>query len=414
MASAPSPVAGNVARAWSSQARIPELDGLRGVAILLVVLYHYVALSGGAAPGTALYAFQQHFAIGWAGVDLFFVLSGFLIGGILLDARSSGTYFSTFYARRVFRIMPLYYFWIALYFMFVLGPFRSLSALLAHNSEHWSDVPLYVLFAQNSVKIIHGDFGTAWLGPLWSLAVEEQFYLVMPLLVRFVPIRRLVPLLFALLIAAPITRMLAILGGHHAAQYLLTPCRADALSLGVLVAIAWRNERWKCLFARHRTVFYFAFAVLSFAVLYLAIWKPSQYSWTMAVWGFSAVDEFMAGLLIIALIAPRGLLGTICRWGFLVEIGRISYCLYIVHEAVNLLLHVALLHKIPDFGNWRSIVLTLLAALTSIGIARMSWVFLEQPILRHARRFRFMPSPSASTTESAKILRGVEPLLSRR
>jgi peptidoglycan/LPS O-acetylase OafA/YrhL len=98
-----------------AKTRIPELDGLRGIAILLVLFYHYVSIP----PGQISTQFPQTiFAIGWSGVDLFFVLSGFLIGGMLLDVRESPNYFKTFYGRRFYRIVPLYYLSIAAYFGF--------------------------------------------------------------------------------------------------------------------------------------------------------------------------------------------------------------------------------------------------------------------------------------------------------
>ena len=109
------------------KSRIPELDGLRGIAILLVLLYHFVS-----NPRIEPPLFHGLFAIGWSGVDLFFVLSGFLIGGILLDVRESPNYFRTFYGRRFYRIAPLYYLWIGAYF--VLAPFWS-------NRIAWRSIP---------------------------------------------------------------------------------------------------------------------------------------------------------------------------------------------------------------------------------------------------------------------------------
>ena len=132
--------------------RIPELDGIRGIAILLVLLYHYVSIPPGGPPAPLL---QRLFAVGWCGVDLFFVLSGFLIGGILMDVRESRHYFKTFYGRRFYRIMPLYYLWIGIYFVTV--SFWS-------NPETWRAIPIYVLFLQNSAKTNHSALGTAWLG----------------------------------------------------------------------------------------------------------------------------------------------------------------------------------------------------------------------------------------------------------
>jgi peptidoglycan/LPS O-acetylase OafA/YrhL len=105
-----------LAKEYSGARRWPELDGLCGGAILMVFLLHYVTDSRTHEGNFGLlYHFAQIFRLGWSGVDLFFVLSGFLIGGILLDARSSSNYFQTFYTRRIRRILPIYYVWIALY-----------------------------------------------------------------------------------------------------------------------------------------------------------------------------------------------------------------------------------------------------------------------------------------------------------
>jgi peptidoglycan/LPS O-acetylase OafA/YrhL len=132
------------------QARIPELDGLRGFAILSVVSIHYFYDPGAKLP-RLLHYFQNLFALGWTGVDLFFVLSGFLIGGILLEARTSSNYFKTFYARRFFRIIPVYYLWIVCFIVLVVvgGPFSQLDTqsgqLPSINWEIW----VHFLFLQN-------------------------------------------------------------------------------------------------------------------------------------------------------------------------------------------------------------------------------------------------------------------------
>jgi peptidoglycan/LPS O-acetylase OafA/YrhL len=388
--------------------RIPELDGLRGMAILFVLLFHYVYFAnvenGVAPPSNGFVAHgQQLFAMGWAGVDLFFVLSGFLIGGILLDARSSPRYFGTFYARRFYRIIPLYYLWIGVYFLLVLGPFHGPTALLSGNLEKWTSVPIYFLFLQNSVKIAHATFGTAWLGALWSLAVEEQFYLVMPLAIYFLSRRRLVQLLFLAVVGAPVVRVAVahFVPAHPAAQYVLTPCRADALAMGVLLAIGWREERWKAAFLRYRTTIYAVSLFLLVGVVYLALWKPSQYTPTMAVWGFSCVDAFFASLLAIAVMVPSGMWAYVCRWRFLAELGRVSYCMYVIHSAVNLLCHVILAHQTPRFLGWPSAGVTALAALLSYGLACLSWTFFENPLLKRGHAYQYFPRSSA--TASARV-----------
>ena len=149
--------------------RIPQLDAVRGIAVLVVMLHN----SG---------AFPRLFAHGWMGVDLFFVLSGFLISGILLDTKQSESYFNNFYIRRCLRIWPLYY--SALVFMFVLVPFlrpSEASAIFASRSSPWWAFPL---FLQNFL-VPSPTGATGLLGVTWSLAVEEQFYLVWPWVIRY-------------------------------------------------------------------------------------------------------------------------------------------------------------------------------------------------------------------------------------
>ena len=380
-----------------SQARIPELDGLRGLAILLVLLYHYVTLSGGAAPGTPLYAFQQCFAIGWAGVDLFFVLSGFLIGGILLESRESPLYYQTFYARRFFRIIPLYGLWVAMFFVLVLLSFPGFPALIADNPEQWSDARFYFSFLQNSFKIPHGTFGTAWLGALWSLAVEEQFYLVMPLAVRLVSRRRLVHLLCLTIAMAPVLRMAvrAYVPQHGAAAYVLTACRADALAIGVLLACVLRDAQWRSRLLRCAKLAYAVFPLFLIGGGYIVLAHLSQYSSAMSLWGFSFLGIFFVSLLALAVVHPQGSWAWFCRWPFLAQLGRVSYCVYVIHETVNLLVHLLTRGAVPAFNSVPSIAVTLLAAVLTFAIAQLSWKFFEYPLLRKGYGFKYTPPEKA-------------------
>jgi peptidoglycan/LPS O-acetylase OafA/YrhL len=273
---------------------IPELDGLRGAAIVLVLFYHYCYLTDLAQPPNLFTRLGRSFGLGWAGVDLFFVLSGFLIGGILLDARTSPLYFKTFYARRFFRIVPLYYLWIGIYFVLTLSRFSIYLKQVGGVPEEFSIVPIYALFVQNMTRNLHSSFGTAWLAALWSLAVEEQFYLFMPLAVRFLTRRRLSLLLLTAVFGSPIVRILVFrVSTAHAIQYMLAPCRADALSMGVLLAIGWRNEVWKARVLNHRKALFGVTLLLFSAVVYIGYAAPSSpYSFTMTVWGFSTIDCF--------------------------------------------------------------------------------------------------------------------------
>jgi peptidoglycan/LPS O-acetylase OafA/YrhL len=273
-----------------STKRMPELDGLRGIAILMVFLLHYIAEShthdGNFGP---LYRFAQIFRLGWSGVDLFFVLSGFLIGGILLDSRSSAHYFKPFYTRRLHRIAPVYYAWISVFGVvgFVVSKWGP--SYVAELGTASVPVWVYYPFLQNLMFKSLSEFTRYWMGPTWSLAVEEQFYLVSPWLIRFLSLRRLTQFLIACVIGAPVLRYVlyphspGILGMY----YVLTPCRADALALGMLAAVAWRT-RARAWLAQHISYVKVASGVLLLGALAMVKWMPApgnaieaamQYSW---------------------------------------------------------------------------------------------------------------------------------------
>ncbi len=174
-----------------STRRIPELDGLRGLAILLVLVWHFGYLFASAGSSRWLYYVKDSMTMFWSGVDLFFVLSGFLIGGILLDARESPNYFKTFYTRRSFRIIPVYALLVVTFYVCVsLGlPARIAgSSAVFGATAPWYE---YATFTQNIGYATGQPSQSLWLSTTWSLAVEEQFYLLLPAVVYFVPRRRL-------------------------------------------------------------------------------------------------------------------------------------------------------------------------------------------------------------------------------
>src|SRR5208337_5027606 len=155
--------------------KLHSLDGLRAIAIILVFFHHLKGL----IPVTSLpvYYLRWYVGLGWMGVDLFFVISGFLITGILMDTRTAGNYFSGFYARRILRIFPVYY----LLLISVI-----VAETLLNNPRVTNSLPLpadrwlYFCYLMNWLKLWKGQYGENYLGHCWSLAVEEQFYLVWP------------------------------------------------------------------------------------------------------------------------------------------------------------------------------------------------------------------------------------------
>ena len=374
-------------RAAAQQTRIPQLDGLRGIAVLLVVLYHFVPSMGLAGIGL-----QRSFHFGWCGVDLFFVLSGFLIGGILLDANESPSYFRTFYFRRFYRIFPLYYIWIFFYAVLAAGAFSHLPASIAVGWPGARPMVVYALFLQNLVHKDLSGIAAAWLGPLWSLSVEEQFYLVMPLAMRFLPKRRLVLLLVATIMLAPVGRALAYAWIHSsAAWYVATPFRADALAMGVLLAIALRNERWKARLVRSRRPIYGMFALLGCGVFSLAVWNPATEMRARAVWGFSCLDAFFAVIMLLALLRPRGWWSSFCQRGFLRNAGGVSYCVYIIHFAVLEICQEIIVFRFREWPVFAHLAGVLVAGLATWAIAKASWRYLESPMIRRGHEYGYGP-----------------------
>jgi peptidoglycan/LPS O-acetylase OafA/YrhL len=370
------------------QGRIPELDGLRGMAILLVLVGHYFAVPG---TGAASLLNGYWFRLGWTGVDLFFVLSGFLIGGILLGARDSPNYFKTFYARRFFRIIPLYYAWILIYAVLSVLGWNFLSMRIGSVQKIDISILAHFLFLQNFHEFLKGTVSFWWFSSTWSLAVEEQFYLVAPLLVRYLPKRVLALVLVLVTFAAPILRFLIRNGFSEGPwlAYRLMPCRADSLAVGVLAALLWNNPKARAWLETHALILYGLFAALFAGVAYLWRWHSDPLLLLTQTAGYTWLALFFAVLLLLVLSRRASLLSAFMRLGFLREIGGVSYCIYIIHTAVFLFCHQLLLHALPVVTDGKAAAVTFLAALTTYAIAKLSWRFFELPLLRRGHAFQY-------------------------
>ena len=207
--------------------RVTELDGIRGVAILLVLIWHYVNRQIGASSVGILPYLKLATNVTWSGVDLFFVLSGFLIGGILFDHRTSVNYFRVFYVRRAVRILPLYFAVVGLFLLLSQSASRAYDWLFANALPAWT----YLTLTQNYYLYSFAQ-AAHWLDLTWSLAGEEQFYLALPLLIRFTAPSLVTPMLVVLIGLGPVMRFWV--GGLGAYTYAF--CRTNALLLGVLIA----------------------------------------------------------------------------------------------------------------------------------------------------------------------------------
>ena len=376
--------------------RIPELDGLRGMAILLVIICHYVGNAEHAPLGFWIHRALSALTVGWSGVDLFFVLSGFLIGGILLDARNAPHYFRAFYMRRVFRILPLYYAWT---FLFGVLAVAALWFAPGRTPLTWHDlqqVPLHLLFLQN-LWIGMPPWPWIWFVVTWSLAVEEQFYLVVPLLIRFVSLRTLVPLLVALICAAPALRFAIYRwSGNPFAASMPMPSRADALSWGILLAAAWRQPAFRGFLESHQRLLKAVLLLLLAGVAALLWWLAHPAGALTLTIGISWLAIFYSGLLLVVLSQTTGRLAAVMRWAWLRKLGVVSYCVYILHDAFNQIAHRVLLHAVPGIYDLRGVGVTLLALGLTLGIATLSWRYFEKPMIRRGHGYDYEGANAAA------------------
>ncbi len=341
-------------------AYIPELQGLRGLAVLAVVLYHcHPLLVGTPVHYPSLW--------GWAGVNLFFVLSGFLITTILIEARHRPHYFRNFYARRALRIWPVY---LLLLVVCYSVPRWFLGDTLAHQT-HWKTLLAYALFLQN---LRHTALpGT--LGPTWSLAIEEQYYLLWAPLVRFLGNRRawLAALLFAVLVGSPLLRM----NHPHWLNPTHTLIHLDGIALGSLLALALFSLRWSRRF----------WLAIGIATAALGLWATATIAAGTAFLD-SSLALLFAGVVLCAIASTgaRNPLAVLLRRGPLAYYGKISYGLYMTHILVFVYFG-SFNARLDPMGTTGNLIIVALRLAASTLAATALWYGFESPILKLKRRF---------------------------
>lgn len=295
---------------------MPELDTLRGVAVLMVVFFHGFGFLIGPYNLSQFHGFAKYFVamtwLGWMGVNLFFVLSGFLITGILLDTRDSSGFYSRFYFRRALRILPVYY--------LVLLALPLLS-VIPHFPRHvgWPFVGLSFVYCANLVYL----FGIPLqYGPLWSLAVEEHFYLVWPTVVKAFSRRVLIAIAILIILLSPVIR------GYAREMPGVTWQNLDGLAMGALLAIGARV-------GARRTLRNSAVACLGGSILASLVGLPfhvyQSSTWVGNAFKTTIVDLFFLGVLMFFLLIGTSQFAYLVRIRWLKFFGFISYGLYLVH-----------------------------------------------------------------------------------
>jgi peptidoglycan/LPS O-acetylase OafA/YrhL len=382
--------------------RVAALDGLRGVAIALVVIFHFFLATSAISTSRADDVVTKITGAGWTGVDLFFVLSGFLITGILLEAKSSlAPYFRTFYARRFLRIFPVYYGFLA-FLLFVLPLVQTLEPSLLEESRRiqgW-----YWTYLANIRIAIDGgarnDLLETW--HLWSLSIEEQFYLVWPALVLLLSRKQMLWLSAGCIFGALALRIGMRAGDvHPMIVYTLTPARLDALAAGSLLALVARDPAMLREFARYAWP---AAAAAGTLVIALFAWHRefSPFEASVQTAGFSALVVLFAALLLkTSQAAPGSVVHGMMTPSWLRALGRYSYALYVVHWPVAVIINRQwnIAEEAPEaFGSALPgrLLFFALAFAISYAIAFASWHLFEKQFLRLKERFPYRSAPEVA------------------
>jgi peptidoglycan/LPS O-acetylase OafA/YrhL len=371
---------------------LPALDGIRGMAILLVILHH--ALHGwGPAQSLPERLVQRVLSHCWVGVDLFFVLSGFLITGILLDTRGRKNYLGSFYPRRMLRTFPLYY--ATIFVCFVLLPalpipgIEGLRDLSTRQGWFWLHVSNFYNLSHNIVRMDGPQIG--WMSTFWSLAVEEHFYLIWPLIVWCAP-RRLPRICLGLLGGVLLLRIaLTAQGCEFQYIYNNTFTRLDGMLLGSLVAGLHREEGGLRPYLRpFRILLGICVAGLGLVVAFDGR-IPGLYPFCAQTIVFTFIAGAFASGMVLVLAAPaRSRVRDFLSGRFLQACGKYSYAMYILNIPLILLFNQVV--GTADRPLLGSRILGMSAAAiwgiaASLAAAWVTWNLLEKHCLKLKRYF---------------------------
>jgi peptidoglycan/LPS O-acetylase OafA/YrhL len=358
--------------------RVPVLDGVRGLAVLLVVAYHTLHVGETATGAAVMNGLRSPL---WAGVDLFFVLSGFLITGILLDTRERPHYFRNFYVRRTLRIFPLYYG--VLFAILVVAPLalttlhrplpEFLQVLLPRQAWLWS-------YMQNWLQA-RGAHNLPGFGHFWSLAIEEQFYLFWPFVVWTLTPKRLLRVCIGAAVGGLALRtslMLTGVAGEWAVRH-MTITRVDTLLIGAALAVAIRDDRLRARVVKAAPVALLA-AITPLVAIYL--FTGGADLWVATI-GFTLTALTAASIIAINLERP------LLDRAFLRFLGKYSYAIYVFHLPIAVAVHDKLnaTFRAPSAAIPVAFAAFAVTLASSIAVAWVSWRVWESPWLSLKERF---------------------------
>jgi len=376
----------------SSHERLLPLDGVRGFAILIVVL-HNAGWIAGESEQFLLKLAGAGTAAGWVGVQLFFVLSGFLITGILLDTRHKARYFQSFYLRRTLRIFPLYYAFLAL--TVLVGPLVAWSPAWVEmvRLHHWP----YWFYIQNWAAPF--EVQITGLSHLWSLAVEEQFYLVWPLVVLLLNRRGVIGLSLLMIVGTPLLRLgMRLAGMPEYSAYMFTVARWDALAAGALIAALLRSPDGRAALARWQA----PAAILAGVGLFVVVVVQRGFNSTeipVQVIGQSVISMLSAYIVLLCVAggstAARAT-QRIFSAGWLRVLGKYSYAMYMFHLPIHQLLEPVLVDVVRGEDTPSRLMRLFLYLVLVLGLSLLaaiaSWYAIERPFLN--LKDRIAPRPA--------------------
>jgi peptidoglycan/LPS O-acetylase OafA/YrhL len=374
--------------------RIGAVDGARGAAILLVMLHHFSMYGHGLKP-SGLFIDRLYYRltdVGTVGVDLFLVVSGFLITGILYDTKHGKGYFQNFYARRVLRIFPLYYFALLLFLIVLprlLPDHSSLQMLRRDATWYWT----YLV----NVKIARDGwpaFGA--LGHFWSLALQEQFYLVWPLIILALNRRQLQVVCILCIAGALALRVFLSAHGNSAAAFVLTTARLDDIAIGAYIAIAARGPGGLQSLTRLAKLSAPLLGV-ALAITFVARKGFAGEDVVVLTMGRTLVALFFGAVLVLALTSARH--STIVRASeskILRFFGKYSYGMYIFHHPMLFfkvgIIPLTIVPMVYGSQLPRQLVYIVIATAVSVALGIASWHLVEKPFLNLNKLFPYLRS----------------------
>jgi peptidoglycan/LPS O-acetylase OafA/YrhL len=361
---------------------IPSLEGIRGYGFLLVFYGHYFLPIQVANPGTLRFRFAISISsLALFAVPAFFVLSGYLIGGILYDTRNREGFFRVFYGRRILRVFPIYYLTLLGIFTFYkFSGFVPHFRFWAHFFYIQNLLPDYTSSKEGPVSMIH----------FWSLAVEEQFYLLWPIVVWFFPDRqKLIKIATGIVACSCLLRCLAPLVATAAKQFVyFTPTRVDAILLGVILALTRGTAGYRWL---ERAAKWILLSGVVTAVV-LANWKGR--GWAITFWGEEIIiplTNIVGVAVVAAVLEPNSLFQRVCSVRWACWLGGLSYSAYVFHLTFAQFFCGVLGEKLDSYmsPHWAALVSGSLAFCATILLCLLCRVCVEGPMMKLKRHLRY-------------------------